>query len=110
MTVYADCTTCRGSGLVMGGDEYQTCPGCRLRSRREESVEQEWCDAGPSNRGHYVAVGSTVPYERGSQFRMCLTCRDRLVAAHEAHVEGQWKALIDAGADEMTLRAMAGDR
>ena len=29
-----------GAGLVMGGDEYQTCPGCRLRSRREERIRE----------------------------------------------------------------------
>jgi hypothetical protein len=28
----ADCALCGGSGLVMGGDEYQQCPGCRLRA------------------------------------------------------------------------------
>lgn len=56
------CETCKGSGFVMGGDEYQTCPGCRLTARRieadriraaaEDSVESAYRDQfGPDYRG-----------------------------------------------------------
>jgi hypothetical protein len=31
---FYDCAYCNGSGQVMGGDEYQQCPDCRLRARR----------------------------------------------------------------------------
>ena len=26
------CSTCKGQGVVMGGDEYQPCPACSLRA------------------------------------------------------------------------------
>lgn len=54
MTVYADCPSCHGSGYFMGGDEYQECSSCRLRTREadriraahEASVEAAYRDAG----------------------------------------------------------------
>ena len=33
---------CQGSGLVMGGDEYQACPSCALRERAEQ--RESWRD------------------------------------------------------------------
>lgn len=36
MKVYADCTTCHGTGKIMGGGEYHDCPGCRLTARAED--------------------------------------------------------------------------
>jgi hypothetical protein len=29
---WTDCATCKGQGVVMGGDEYRTCPACLLRN------------------------------------------------------------------------------
>ncbi len=54
MTIYADCPHCKGSGYTMGGDEYQDCSNCRLRTREadriraaaEASVEAAYRDAG----------------------------------------------------------------
>jgi hypothetical protein len=36
---FPDCTLCAGSGQVMGGDEYQQCPDCRLRARRNGAAD-----------------------------------------------------------------------
>ncbi len=36
---FGDCKLCDGSGLVMGGDEYQQCPECRLRARRNGAAD-----------------------------------------------------------------------
>lgn len=59
MTAYPDCSLCAGSGLVIGGDEYQECPSCRLRSRdhlireaAEDHIEAAYKDQyGPGYRG-----------------------------------------------------------
>jgi hypothetical protein len=36
---FPDCSLCDGSGLVIGGDEYQQCPDCRLRARRNGAAD-----------------------------------------------------------------------
>jgi hypothetical protein len=36
---FPDCSLCDGSGQVMGGDEYQQCPDCRLRARRNGAAD-----------------------------------------------------------------------
>jgi hypothetical protein len=36
---FPDCSLCDGSGHVMGGDEYQQCPDCRLRARRNGAAD-----------------------------------------------------------------------
>jgi hypothetical protein len=36
---FPDCALCNGSGQVMGGDEYQQCPDCRLRARRNGAAD-----------------------------------------------------------------------
>jgi hypothetical protein len=36
---FPDCALCDGSGQVMGGDEYQQCPDCRLRARRNGAAD-----------------------------------------------------------------------
>lgn len=74
-----------------------------------------WCQMG----AHTECSACTCTWERDTFYanRVCewcddgdCACHDEIVASAEDSVEGQWKALRDAGADELTLRALAGDR
>ena len=106
MTLYIDpeCSTCHGSGKVMGGDEYHGCPGCRLRAR----YARRWCDSCHAEKP--VAGMREMPGEFGNVYTICAACIEAATLAHESSVEAQWRDLRDSGADELTLRAMAGDR
>ena len=107
MTLYIDpeCVTCHGSGKVMGGDEYHDCPGCRLASR----YVTRYCD-GCSTEQPIVGMTFLKGELTRTEYAMCADCTDKAKAAHEASVEAAWRELRESGADELTLRAMAGDR
>lgn len=106
MTLVIDpaCSTCKGSGKIMGGDEYQDCPACRLTSR----YAVRWCDTCHEERP--VAGMRESRGEFGNTYTACARCVEAAKVAHEASVDGQWKVLRDNGADELALRAAAGDR
>ena len=76
------CPTCKGVGSYIGSDEPHPCFECH----GAKAVEREWCD----EHGEYVSVGSTAPFEAGSRYRICRTCRDQRVA-HEASVEAEYR-------------------
>lgn len=107
MTIVIDpaCTLCSGTGHVTVDYGSETCPRCRLQSR----YQTRWCDSCHEER---PAVGMT--FMRGeltrTEYAVCADCQSKAKAAHEASVEAAWKELRDSGADELTLRTMAGDR
>jgi hypothetical protein len=43
-------------------------------------------------------------------YTICAACIEAATLAHESSVEAAWRDLRESGADELTLRAMAGDR
>ena len=57
------CRTCHGTGALIGGDEYQPCPGCH---------EKVLC----GSCGNLVSMSFTEPLNNGRyEWRRCFTCR-----------------------------------
>jgi hypothetical protein len=95
---FPDCALCDGSGQVMGGDEYQQCPDCRLRARRNGAADALAIGAasllGP--------IEQSEPEERGEGRESSIP------AMTSAPTDAEWYA--EAEGDPLWQRFLDGDR
>ena len=87
ITIDPTCSTCHGSGKIMGGDEYHDCPACRLRSR----YATRYCDYCRTEQP--VAGMTFFKGEYGNTYTACEDCANGMIEdAHEASVEAEYRA------------------
>jgi hypothetical protein len=93
---FPDCALCDGSGQVMGGDEYQQCPDCRLRARRNSAADA------------LALMASTLLNEQPEPEERGHGRESSIPAMTPAPTDAEWYA--EAEGDPLWQRFLDGDR